>query len=161
MPELGREILGLGRRQRVLLSIRLQVPIPGRHAGPVGQIPFPEPVGPDDSQRVAAARVRQPDPRLVGEDEAHLLEPGEEPHRTGVRRLQRTSEALLRAPASGVLAVVEVLKGVLDAYAITQPPEPSQARRQPPPRPEDRRHGAERQECQEWIDQGSTSASKL
>ncbi len=130
-----RQEVGLLVARPVLLALRLGVPFLRVETRLVRQVALPEAVDADHAERVAAPLGRQVQPVLVVTHQVEALEPLHEPRGIAARDAERPGQALERRRPLAVLAVPQVLEGVLDLDPIggdePAPPTPREARARP------------------------------
>ena len=115
VAERGSELVRGVARKRVLLPLRFVVPLLGSHAGTVGEVPLPQPVGAEHAKRIRPALDGERKTGAVGAYKARVLEACEQPRSGSARNLKRARDALDRTRCSFVFGSVQLLERILDA----------------------------------------------
>jgi hypothetical protein len=145
----GREPFDLVGLQPVLDPLGRSVPVAGTHTGPLGQVAFPDPVRPDDSQGIRAPLVGEGDVLVAEPDQVHLLHEAHDFDGTALRHADGSGQALHGARAASGLAGDQVLQPILESHPLVERDDSQQPRHHAKARPE----GQDGQQRQRGEDQ--------
>src|SRR4030067_708663 len=137
VPEVFGQTVGLARCKDVLDRFGAVVPFHFRVPGLIRQVPFPQPVCPQDVKGILSSARRELNLTGLVFDQAVFLHQREQSGNPIQRNGQRAGEALQARFQARQLELVEVLEGVLDQDSLRRPPGFTPAGREPRARPEE------------------------
>ncbi len=147
--------IDLRRRQVVLQTLGLLVPLLLVEAGLVSQVALPEPVCADDVQRRIAPLERQRQVAAGRADQAQRLHTAQQGGSAVGRHAQGAGHALQGGLAAVHLALVDVFQRILDAHPVADACALAPTLQQAALGPENQQHGGQQQradgEGKQWV----------